>query len=494
MSSSPERKRPKRSTDISDDKTSALYAKSYKRVTKDDLYMIIALWMQDIAKLPGVNKRSNTLRSDADKPRYHNVGAVLVLPNDVIFAADCSRDGAHAVARLLMQHSDKAEGCKIFVSRKPCPLCAKLLVQSKVKRVLYLPSEPEYYPLDKADKVKAELDKAKAGADKAKAGADKADDDERKAAPVNRMSQVDNMFTASAIAQTIFVFQVESGVLTDASSRKNPGRVNEVKEIIEGKKKEFVRRYGFEGNPGWKEVMKEELPWPAFNSDIDSQVQKYFNNAMEWMAQTMVLSGKGLDYDFKLSGPSVPRKSKTIFDPVDPDQARRFIVIARFLAERTDDPKTGVGAVIVSPKMDVLAFGWNGFPFKAYYSEFARASDDDDPTLDKKYPYVIHAEQNAILMRNSKSVEGAILFVTKTPCDECAPLIAMAGIKTVVVDEGERKKKNHEKKELSYTMFRDMVKDSTFVCYETRKQNNPEDANISKARKRLSVKMEQSLD
>ena len=431
------------------------YAKSYMRVTKDDLYMIIALWMQDFVDLPNTDKPSVT-----HKRSYHNVGAVLALPNDVIFAADCSRGGVHAVARLLMKHSDKAEGCKMFVSRKPCPTCAKLLVQSKVNRVLYLPfQEPEYYQLPKAD---------------------------------NMMNQVDNMFTANAIAQTRFVFQVERKVLTDASSKKK--FEGEDKMHIKEKKKDFDK-YGFEGNKDWKEVMKEKLPWPAFDNDIDSQVQEYFDNAMEWMAQTMVLSGNGLHYDFVGIEPSGECKSKN-FDPVnnsnDSNKARHFITIARFLAERTDDPKTGVGAVIVSPKMDILAFGWNGFPFKAYYSEFARASRKD-PSRDKKFPYVIHAEQNAILMRNTKSFEDAILFlVNRSPCDECAPLIAMAGIRTVVfgeVERDEKREKEREEEGLGYETFPLMVKNDDFVCYKTQKRS-PDDSSEgetspSEARRKL---------
>lgn len=78
-----------------------------------------------------------------DIGEYKRVGAVLVLPNDMIYAVDSSRNGVHGVARLLMAHQDNLKDCKVFVSRKPCSLCTKLLVQSKVKRVFYLPIEPE---------------------------------------------------------------------------------------------------------------------------------------------------------------------------------------------------------------------------------------------------------------------------------------------------------------------------------------------------------------
>lgn len=115
-------------------KPSTSYASRYSRLTKDNLYMIVALWMEDFPE---------------DKPEdsYRKVGAVLVLPNDKIYAVECSRNGVHAVGRLLMMHHNVLEDCKVFVSRKPCTFCTKLLVQSKVKRVFYLPLEPEYSPI-----------------------------------------------------------------------------------------------------------------------------------------------------------------------------------------------------------------------------------------------------------------------------------------------------------------------------------------------------------
>jgi tRNA(Arg) A34 adenosine deaminase TadA len=195
------------------------YAKSYSRVSKEDLYMIIALWMEDFV--------------DDPPEGYNKVGAVLVLPNDVIFAADCSRDGVHAVARLLMKHYDKAKGCKMFMSRKPCPICAKLLVQSKVQRVLFLPFEPEYYPSNDNDSM---------------------------------MKQVDSLFTASAIAQTRFVLQVDETVLKDAQL-KTPSPSKIKTRMINEEKKSLVDKYGFEKNLAWKKSIVEKLPWPSFDSD-----------------------------------------------------------------------------------------------------------------------------------------------------------------------------------------------------------------------------------
>ena len=411
------------------------YAKNYLRISKDNLYMVIALWMEDFVE---------------KAPKSHNkVGAVLVLPNDIIYAVDCSRDGVHAVQRLLMKHYDKAEGCKIFMSRKPCPMCTKLLVQAKVQRVLFLPLQPEYYPSNDKD---------------------------------SKRQEVDNLFTASAIARTKFVLEVDDSVL-DRAQKKTPDADKEkVNEMTE----RFIDKYSaFKKNSPWIEKIEKELPWPAFN-EIKDQFLEDFTKVMEWIARVFYIPqsqsqpniARGKDYHFEVYGS--PQLSDNDFNPVNNDihkkQAKYLMEIARFLATRTDDPSTGVGAVIASPKMEILALGWNGFPLKALYGEFARASDKDKSTVDKKYPYVIHAEQNTLLMRNKKDIEGAILFVTKTPCNECTPLIAMEGIKTVVVDEDvSLRGGTAESNQLSYKMFPDMLKTpengecTSFVCFQTNK-------------------------
>ena len=76
------------------------YAKPVSRITKENLYIVLALWME---KFP-------VERVEADP--YKKVGAVLVLPNDTIYAVDCTRNGVHAVARLLMAHQDILEDCQ----------------------------------------------------------------------------------------------------------------------------------------------------------------------------------------------------------------------------------------------------------------------------------------------------------------------------------------------------------------------------------------------
>lgn len=110
-----------------------------------------------------------------------------------------------------------------------------------------------------------------------------------------------------------------------------------------------------------------------------------------------------------------------------------FMGIALLSAGRSKDNNTQVGACIVSDENKVLSVGYNGMPIGC--------NDDDMPweregePLDTKYPYVCHAELNAILNRITGSLKGARIYVSLFPCNECAKAIIQSGIKEVVYIE-----------------------------------------------------------
>jgi dCMP deaminase len=106
-----------------------------------------------------------------------------------------------------------------------------------------------------------------------------------------------------------------------------------------------------------------------------------------------------------------------------------FMGVAKLSAMRSKDPKTQVGACIVNQKKRIIGIGYNGFPVGVEDDVFPW--DKNDEWLDSKYPYVVHAEPNAIL-NATVSLEGATLFVTLFPCNECAKLIIQSGIREVV--------------------------------------------------------------
>jgi dCMP deaminase len=108
-----------------------------------------------------------------------------------------------------------------------------------------------------------------------------------------------------------------------------------------------------------------------------------------------------------------------------------FMSVAFLSAMRSKDPSTQVGACIVNADKRIVGIGYNGFP--------AGCSDDCLPwarsapnELDTKYPYVCHAEMNAILNKNSADVRGCTIYVALFPCNDCAKLIIQSGIKSIV--------------------------------------------------------------
>jgi len=106
----------------------------------------------------------------------------------------------------------------------------------------------------------------------------------------------------------------------------------------------------------------------------------------------------------------------------------RYLRMAIVWAENSYCKRRQVGALIVKDKM-IISDGYNGTP-----SGFENICEDDDNVTK---PYVLHAEANAItkVAKSSNSSEGATLYVTATPCIECAKLIIQAGINRVVYSE-----------------------------------------------------------
>lgn len=107
---------------------------------------------------------------------------------------------------------------------------------------------------------------------------------------------------------------------------------------------------------------------------------------------------------------------------------RRYLRMARIWAENSYCERLKVGALLVKGKM-IISDGYNGTP-----SGFPNVCEAEDGST---LPYVLHAEANALtkVARSSNSSEGATLYVTASPCMECAKLIIQSGIKRVVYSE-----------------------------------------------------------
>ena len=108
--------------------------------------------------------------------------------------------------------------------------------------------------------------------------------------------------------------------------------------------------------------------------------------------------------------------------------------VALLSAMRSKDPNTQVGACIVNDDNRIVSVGYNGFPRGCSDEDFPweRSADNQNDT---KYPFVCHAELNAILNSNGIGVKGSRIYVALFPCNECAKALIQSGISQVIYYE-----------------------------------------------------------
>jgi len=107
-----------------------------------------------------------------------------------------------------------------------------------------------------------------------------------------------------------------------------------------------------------------------------------------------------------------------------------FMGIALLSAKRSKDPSTQVGACIVNQYNKIVGIGYNGFPIGCDDDQLPWGKTSED-TNETKYPYVVHAEANAIL-NSTKDLHGSRIYVALFPCNECTKLIIQSGVKEII--------------------------------------------------------------
>ncbi len=107
-----------------------------------------------------------------------------------------------------------------------------------------------------------------------------------------------------------------------------------------------------------------------------------------------------------------------------------FMGVALLSAKRSKDPGTQVGACIVNKKNKIVGAGYNGLPIGCDDDEFSWSKEGN--FLDTKYPYVCHAELNAILNNIGMDLSGCKIYTALFPCNECSKAIIQSGITEVI--------------------------------------------------------------
>ena len=502
---SPDRKRRKEAEEPEEkeqeeqdeQRTSGSHAKQNPRISKEDFFAITALWMERCplsdnaeyepesepgsasAKSVESHGVSSTDPSGTDLPTSSGVdkaGAVFVGANDRIVAMDCSRNGVHAAARVLINFPDKVKGCNVYMSRKPCSFCVKLLVQAEVSRILFLPFQPELSP----DPDCSDLDNAK---------------------------RTENLLKVFPVAMSIHKPQINKGMQDMlASSVKRPDektfdhhpfKRHLLDTYWSEDWVEYLRCIGSqlekpsgEREPGRRreKEAKVEKPiadpepiadifrCPGLDTSFVEELNKSIHELMVWVAQATVvrvpfkIKFKSFDKEEEGEGEGEGEEEEeeeeagqieevpNLHNPRWQKLARHMSRMALIAARRTDDPSTGVGVILLR-KNEVVSVGLNGYPSKANFGDFPRSKDRKKPSSLVKYPYLIHAEQNALLLRNTRDIkdESTTAFISRTPCDECTDLLLEAGVRNVVLPWKETKDKSKEG--IKYTIFSTKRKD-----------------------------------
>ena len=107
-----------------------------------------------------------------------------------------------------------------------------------------------------------------------------------------------------------------------------------------------------------------------------------------------------------------------------------FMAVAILAGMRSKDPSTQVGACVANEQNKIVGVGYNGFPWGCSDDELPW--DREGTYLDTKYPYVCHAELNAVLNSISTDLRGCRIYVALFPCNECTKVIIQSGIREII--------------------------------------------------------------
>ena len=107
-----------------------------------------------------------------------------------------------------------------------------------------------------------------------------------------------------------------------------------------------------------------------------------------------------------------------------------FMGVALLSSRRSKDPNTQVGACIVNDKNKIVGAGYNGLPMGCDDDEFPWEKEGE--FLQTKYPYICHAELNAILNNIGMDLRGCKIYTVLFPCNECSKAIIQSGITEVI--------------------------------------------------------------
>ncbi|KAB0372607.1 hypothetical protein FD755_015360 [Muntiacus reevesi] len=381
---------------------------------------------------------------------------LVVVKNMKIVGLHCSSEDLHAGKIALIKHGSKLKNCDLYFSRKPCSACLKMIVNAGVNRISYWPADPEISLLTEASGFEdAKLD-AKA---------------------VERLKS-NSRAHVCVLLQPVVCYMVqfveETSYKCDFIQKISKTLPDTNFDFYSECKQERIKEYEMIFLVSNEEMHKQILMTIGLENLCENP---YFSNLRQNMKDLVLLLAAVASSvpNFKHYGfyCGNTEHSNEIHNQSLPQEiARHCMIQARLLAYRTEDHKTGVGAVIWAEgksrscdgtgAMYFIGCGYNAFPVGSEYADFPHMDDKQKDREIRKFRYIVHAEQNALTFRcqEIKPEERSMIFVTKCPCDECVPLIKGAGIKQIYAGDVDVGKK---KADISYMRFGELEGVSKFT-------------------------------
>ncbi|XP_011873102.1 PREDICTED: uncharacterized protein LOC105564928 [Vollenhovia emeryi] len=298
----------------------------------------------------------------------------------------------HAVLNaVLNKYSNDVKNCTIYVVLFPCNECAKVIIQSGIKTIVYISEKKAHCQKPRMIAAKRMFNAAGVGY--------------RQYVPKRQKLEID----FSDINWTdLEMNQLSQTPMEDSAHVLGCVRKHHLSTLVRlGDFVRYARRRDTE-MPRKKRRLSSS-PWSSPWSSLRTEPPEPHREERHIKHEQWDIS-KRTSY-------------------IDWDEY--FMAIAFLSAKRSKDPNTQVGACIVNDDKRIVGIGYNGMPMGCSDDEFPWQRGEHN-SLNAKYLYVCHAEINAVLNKNSSDVKNCAIYVALFPCNQCAKVIIQSGIKTVV--------------------------------------------------------------
>nr|XP_020447738.1 cytidine and dCMP deaminase domain-containing protein 1 [Monopterus albus]XP_020447739.1 cytidine and dCMP deaminase domain-containing protein 1 [Monopterus albus]XP_020447741.1 cytidine and dCMP deaminase domain-containing protein 1 [Monopterus albus] len=475
---------PDRDTRDSSTQTDSKVQGHGPRLSKVNLFTLLSLWMELFPQ---------EQPEEEDHSQIHGVGLVVVQDSKVV-GLHCSGAELHAGQAAIIQHGTRLAGCQLYFSRRPCATCLKMIINAGVSQISFWPGDPEVSMLRSTSTTHSNShSRSLPDCTMEEATLDAIVTERLKS---NSRPHICVLLQplAPGLAQSVSETSRECDFMervTDDEPALNAEELFNRERIRH--LKDFSRQFLVAPSQQHREILTH-MHLENFC------VEPYFSNLrhnMRELVEVLAAVAAGVPqrhHGFYREQSSTPESSqaKSSLPPhhegLSQQVACHFIIQARLLAYRTEDPKVGVGAVIwakgQSPGFEgtggmyLVGCGYNAYPVGSKYAEYPQMDRKQEDRQRRKYRYIIHAEQNAITFRarDIKPGKPTMMFVTKCPCDECVPLIRGAGISHIYTNDQDRDK---DKGDISYLKFSSLKDVTKFIWQRSPSVCSPSSPHIA---------------